>query len=570
MAELDTKSGIAIGALIALVFGILSQVSFAKQEQVIISNQGQEGIADANSNIPCSFLIFKDNMGNTDSKDCSTGKVVFTNVDSSTTIQNALNSISTKGGEIFIKANEYFITKPINFTGSSETIRGEGVATNGGTWLNMQNNCNCNMFQYANSSKPTILFPVITELYMQGQSAHNTKGNGTFFGGSNSIQLVKDFEMTQVYMDGFAQFGIVSNNAHDYKLQHNAIEHMGNYGIFIKTGDSIRIQDTLFRQAGAIQIGCDTKGGFNVDLNCGNKFAKGAVINNNKIEAGNITIENSAVVIEGNIFDQLPSGYNTINMKFNDTGSIISSNIMNGSAVGNYGILIDNSTSSQVGIFNNQFMKYVQASIISDVGTNTNIRNNIPTSVNNDLVAGSGITITKGLLSNTIASNNANWQQLCQTILGSANATISCDNFTATKNLIIQIYSISNGGTGISIAIRFNGDSATNYAYRTSNNGGVDGSAVSQAQCAFDGTLVSGDTPYTTLYIDNNIASNRKIGWYEQVMGADTNSATAVTRADGACKWSNTSSQITSITILSNAGTGNFNTNSEVTVWGYN
>jgi len=35
------------------------------------------------------------------------------------------------------------------------------------------------------------------------------------------------------------------------------------------------------------------------------------------------------------------------------------------------------------------------------------------------------------------------------------------------------------------------------------------------------------------------------------------------------CKWSEASNQITSITVISFSGTGNFNTGSMITVWGY-
>ena len=543
-------------------------------------NLGGNNSTGFNTNIPCSYLIFISGTA-IQEKNCSTAKIDFSSTDASTTIQDSLNKITLTGGEIFIRQGTYTINHPINFTASGETLRGEGVtanfgALNYGTELFMGNNCNCNMFQYTTGD--TILFPVITEMYLQGNNAHNTKGNATFFGGNNTGnpgQLVKDFELTQTYIDGFKQFGIVSNNAHDYKIQHNAIEHMGNTGIFIKTGDSIRIEDTLFRnsnstiKAGAIQIGCNTIGGINPDNKCGNKFAKGAVIANNKIEVGGIVIENSATVIANNIFDQVPSAFTTIQMKYNDSNSIVVNNIMNGSGLGNHAVLIDNSTSNQVAIRGNQMFSYVNATI-SDSGTNTIIRNNVPTSINNDLVAGNGITITQGLKSNTIASNNYQWQLLCQTVLGSSNATISCDNFTATRNLIVNIYSVPNGGTGTSVAIRFNGDSGTNYAYRTSSNGAADGTAINQAQCGFDGTNPSGDSFYATLDINNNLSSLRKSFWYEDIHGTDTSSATAPARDEGVCKWSNTTQQITSITILANAGTGNFNTGSEITVWGYN
>jgi hypothetical protein len=164
------------------------------------------------------------------------------------------------------------------------------------------------------------------------------------------------------------------------------------------------------------------------------------------------------------------------------------------------------------------------------------------------------------------------YELLCQTTLGSANATISCNGFTAMKHLHVEALLRSTGGTGVEPAIRFNGDSGTNYSNRQSTNGGADTTQTSTTRCnliAGASLLVDGNGILAEFKIYNNLSSDRKVMVGQHVNGLQTDDTSAPNRGEISCKWDNTSAQITSITVIAFTGTGNYNTSSQLTVWGY-
>lgn len=164
------------------------------------------------------------------------------------------------------------------------------------------------------------------------------------------------------------------------------------------------------------------------------------------------------------------------------------------------------------------------------------------------------------------------YQLLCQTTLGSSNSTISCNGFTAMKNLHVAMLIRSTGGTGIEPALRFNGDTGNNYSNRQSTNGGADTTQTSTSRCnlvAGATLLVSGNGELVTMDFYNNLSGDRKLGIGIADNGLQTSSATAPNRNEIACKWDNTSAQITSITAIAFTGTGSYDTSSQLTIWGY-
>jgi hypothetical protein len=164
------------------------------------------------------------------------------------------------------------------------------------------------------------------------------------------------------------------------------------------------------------------------------------------------------------------------------------------------------------------------------------------------------------------------YELLCQTTLVSSNASIVC-NISATKYLIYQFEFRSINGTGIEPAFRFNGDSGTNYARRTSTNGAADQTGVSSSRCNIfqvDTLVASTSGGISAGNIYNNQSGERKLVMGNTVTGLNTDQTSLPSRAEFACKWSNTSAQITTITAYSHSGTGSYNTGSVLTVWGYN
>lgn len=150
---------------------------------------------------------------------------------------------------------------------------------------------------------------------------------------------------------------------------------------------------------------------------------------------------------------------------------------------------------------------------------------------------------------------------LCQNTLGSSATSISCSSFTAKKHLFIEANIRTITGS-MTYGLRFNSDSGSNYAY---------GSSVSQTQielcnssnCSFPDDILH------TCHVLNNLSGDRKLLTCATVIGGALDAGTAPTFITLGGKWSNTSAQITSISIVRTSGTGSMNTNSNVSVWGY-
>ena len=157
------------------------------------------------------------------------------------------------------------------------------------------------------------------------------------------------------------------------------------------------------------------------------------------------------------------------------------------------------------------------------------------------------------------------WELLGSTKLGSAGDIITVDNLTVKNYLMVQYFIIPSGSLD-NISARFNNDSGSNYARRYSTDGGSDGVSTSLNQLRFrSGGAVSntffGEFPIT------NISDEEKLVISHQVRNNANGAGTAPSRAEMVGKWANTSTQITRIDLIQD-GSGSFDTDSEVTVYG--
>lgn len=207
------------------------------------------------------------------------------------------------------------------------------------------------------------------------------------------------------------------------------------------------------------------------------------------------------------------------------------------------------------------------------------------------LTSGTGISITSntndnaigntGVISNSCSNGitcsgtnpstfTVSWEKLCQTALGSSATSITCSGFTARQHLYVNLQGRVVTST-ITTAYQFNSDTGANYAHRSSLNGAAQVTSASTTDCRPQGatTIAVSEKFQVNLLINNNQAGDRKTSY--SMMSADTNTsaATAPTYATGACKWDNTGAQITTISFIRSAGTGSYDTNTELTVWGY-
>lgn len=146
---------------------------------------------------------------------------------------------------------------------------------------------------------------------------------------------------------------------------------------------------------------------------------------------------------------------------------------------------------------------------------------------------------------------------------------LTSKTFTAKKHIFFTIESRTATST-LQAGIVFNSDTGVSYSYTFASGGGADNAGVSQLFCKPNGNnnIASGDRFLTNGWIDNQ-SEDRKLVVGSLVSGADSSAGTTPVRAEYACKWANTSSQITSMGIIVFSGTGDFISNSILTIWGY-
>lgn len=153
------------------------------------------------------------------------------------------------------------------------------------------------------------------------------------------------------------------------------------------------------------------------------------------------------------------------------------------------------------------------------------------------------------------------WEEIGRVTGASLTVTV-----TAKKYLKIIADVRPTGGT-LNIGIQFNGDTGTNYADRSSNNGGADATGASQAQI-FTKTAVDAN-PQLIVGEILNIATFEKLVTFQSVIRGTAGAANAPDRKEGVGKWANTSVQITSIQVAQVGGTGTIDTNSSLVVLGH-
>ena len=154
------------------------------------------------------------------------------------------------------------------------------------------------------------------------------------------------------------------------------------------------------------------------------------------------------------------------------------------------------------------------------------------------------------------------------TVLGAKEAAtadvITVDSLAAKKHLMIQAKGIASSAD-ISFKLRFNNDSGSNYTFRSSTNGGSDGTDTSEtyinAGTGFSGTA----NIFGTFYVINEAAKEKLV--ISECTAGQSGAGTAPERKELTGKWANTSNAITRVDIH-NSGSGDFGEGSEGTVYG--
>jgi hypothetical protein len=112
---------------------------------------------------------------------------------------------------------------------------------------------------------------------------------------------------------------------------------------------------------------------------------------------------------------------------------------------------------------------------------------------------------------------------------------------------------------------RFNGDSGTNYAYRSSGDGAGDSTGTSKT---FAFNHVGWNTSEFNVCYISNLAGKEKLLIGHTVADRGSGAGTANSRNESVAKWTNTSNAINAIS-MNNIGVGDLDTGSELVVLGW-
>ena len=156
------------------------------------------------------------------------------------------------------------------------------------------------------------------------------------------------------------------------------------------------------------------------------------------------------------------------------------------------------------------------------------------------------------------------WVELARTTLGSAGDSIAVSSLADKRYYMVLTSKVGTANSGC--WLQLNSDTGSNYAYRSSNNGGADGTGVSQTNGGA-GTSATGNPAFGVRYI-SNLASKEKLVISNFIEQNTAGAGTSPNRRELVCKWANTSNAVSTITEL-NIDSGNYSTGSEVVVLGW-
>lgn len=157
------------------------------------------------------------------------------------------------------------------------------------------------------------------------------------------------------------------------------------------------------------------------------------------------------------------------------------------------------------------------------------------------------------------------WEELGRTTLGSNGDTISVTNLPARKYLKILISVVGSGN--INLDMKFNGDTANNYVYRRSINGGAEDPQTSQGAIQLQDS--SSAPPMFSEVEALNISAQEKMIIGHTIRQNTAGAGNIPARVEVVGKWANTSAQISRVDLV-NTLAGDFVAGSEVIVLGHN
>jgi len=155
------------------------------------------------------------------------------------------------------------------------------------------------------------------------------------------------------------------------------------------------------------------------------------------------------------------------------------------------------------------------------------------------------------------------WGKAGSTTKTSASQFLDVTVSSNENNMMLR-HIISSGNTAV--YYRFNSDTGSNYAYGWSENGGAKSNSTSQSRILYDTGGDAGDK-FDIGYICN-LSSEEKLIIGFQINEDASGAGNAPVRGKGVFKWANTSDSITSINNFNTDQSGNYDTDSNMSVVG--
>lgn len=156
------------------------------------------------------------------------------------------------------------------------------------------------------------------------------------------------------------------------------------------------------------------------------------------------------------------------------------------------------------------------------------------------------------------------WEKLASTTLTVASDEIDSGTFTAKNFLFIQVFT---HGADTETQIRFNSTGNNEYCTRRQSDFGADSLFTSENQTKINATGGTTHTESFSYYEVTNFDGKEKLILGRQNGSEATGAGTAPRIAIGAAKWEETT-QITSVQAVNMNGSGSFQSDSYITVYG--
>jgi len=165
------------------------------------------------------------------------------------------------------------------------------------------------------------------------------------------------------------------------------------------------------------------------------------------------------------------------------------------------------------------------------------------------------------------AGDVGGWVELGRTTLGSAGASIDVTSL-ADKRYYMTLVNMPVSGSNVQPRLRLNADSDSNYAMRTSQDGGGDGTSESSSGIIAPDGIYTGNIGFEVFYSANLPTKEKLIQRWHASNRPSTGAGTAPTRKEQVAKWVNTSNAIDQFEINSLSNT--FASGAEMVVLGWN